>query len=93
MLRLFARRKGRHAAGARVPAPAAVVLPAVVPVPRPRPVPSGPADTDGTADAAYGVQLTFSDGTSLALPESSPYTLAMRTTASLLLSTEVRQRR
>jgi len=95
MLRLFARRKGRHAAGARVPAPAAVVLPAVVPVPvpRPRPVPSGPAVTDGSADAAYGVQLTFSDGTSLALPESSPYTLAMRTTASLLLSTEVRQRR
>ncbi|HET6911174.1 MAG TPA: hypothetical protein VFH54_17730 [Mycobacteriales bacterium] len=93
MLRLFARRKGRHAAGARVPAPAAVVLPAVVPVPRPRSVPSGPAVTDGSADAAYGVQLTFSDGTSLALPESSPYTLAMRTTASLLLSTEVRQRR
>jgi hypothetical protein len=93
MLRLFARRKGRHAAGARVPAPAAVVLPAVVPVPRPRSVPSGPAVTDGSADATYGVQLTFSDGTSLALPESSPYTLAMRTTASLLLSTEVRQRR
>lgn len=92
MLRLFARRKGRHAAGARVPAPAAVVLPAVVPVPRPRSVP-GPAVTDGSADAAYGVQLTFSDGTSLALPESSPYTLAMRTTASLLFSTEVRQRR
>jgi hypothetical protein len=92
MLRLFARRKGRHAAGARVPAPAAVVLPAVVPVPRPRSVP-GPAVTDGSADATYGVQLTFSDGTSLALPESSPYTLAMRTTASLLLSTEVRQRR
>lgn len=91
MLRLFARRKGRHAAGLRVPAAAPVVLPTVVP--RPRSAASGPAVPGGSADAAYGVQLTFSDGTSLALPESSPYTLAMRTTASLLLSTEVRQRR
>lgn len=73
--RLFARRKGRHAAG--VPAAAPLALPVV----------------EEPGGAAYGVQLTFTDGSSVALPETSPYTLAMRTTAALLLSTEVRQRR
>ena len=75
---LFARPRGRHAAGtapARYPVQMAVAVP--VPVPR------APA---ARAQPPSGVQLTFVDGSSLDLPESSPYTLAMRATAAVLVS-------
>ena len=67
---VFARPRGRHAAGA---APVRVEV-------KPH------SGAQPPVQLCSGVQLTFADGSSLDLPESSPYTLAMRATAAVLVS-------